>query len=64
MLSRGIRKPGDCLRGGIQEYREGDGVKTNSSDSPVNEFRNLKQDSQIKLRFDASEHRDEELEDE
>lgn len=64
MLTRGIRKPDDRLRRGIQEYRDLDGVKTNSSDSPVNEFTNLKPGSQIKLRFDASEHTDEELEDE
>lgn len=32
--------------------------------SHVNEFRNLKRDSQIKLRLDASECRGEKLEDE
>lgn len=63
MLSRGIGKPGDSLRGEIQEYREGD-EGTSSSDSPLDEFRNLKQDSQIRLRFDAGEHIDAELEDE
>lgn len=63
MLSRGIGKQGHRLRGGIQEYREG-GEGSSSSDSPVDEFRTLKQVSQIRLRFDARERTDEELEDE